>query len=340
VENKNNESIDNDKSTSLNKKMKAIVFTKYGPPEVLLLKEVEKPTPKDNEVLIRIYGTTVTAGDTEIRGLKFPFAMRLLMRLGFGFIRPRKKILGQELSGVIEAVGKEVKLFKAGDQIFAASAFKFGAYAQYICLPSKYVMTKKPKNMSYEEAAAVITGGINALYYLRKGNIQSGQKVLIRGASGTIGTFGIQLAKYYGAEVTGIGNPNSLEMMKSLGADKVIDYTKEDFSKSGETYDVIFDVIGKSSFSEFIKSLKENGIYLLANTGARKVRKLLKSGQKVITGKSLIYKTEDLVFLRELIEAGKLKTAIGKRYSLEQIPEAHRYIEKGEKTGNIVITVP
>ena len=340
MENKNNESIDNDKSTSLNKKMKAIVFTKYGPPEVLLLKEVEKPTPKDNEVLIRIYGTTVTAGDTEIRGLKFPFAMRLLMRLGFGFIRPRKKILGQELSGVIEAVGKEVKLFKAGDQIFAASAFKFGAYAQYICLPSKYVMTKKPKNMSYEEAAAVITGGINALYYLRKGNIQSGQKVLIRGASGTIGTFGIQLAKYYGAEVTGIGNPNSLEMMKSLGADKVIDYTKEDFSKSGETYDVIFDVIGKSSFSEFIKSLKENGIYLLANTGARKVRKLLKSGQKVITGKSLIYKTEDLVFLRELIEAGKLKTAIGKRYSLEQIPEAHRYIEKGEKTGNIVITVP
>ena len=341
MENKNNESLDNVKSTSLDKKMKAIVFTKYGPPEVLLLKEVEKPTPKDNEVLIRIYGTTVTAGDTEIRGLKFPFAMRLLMRLGFGFIRPRKKILGQELSGVIEAVGKEVKLFKAGDQIFAASAFKFGAYAQYICLPSKYVMTKKPKNMSYEEAAAVITGGINALYYLRKGNIQSGQKVLIRGASGTIGTFAIQLAKYYGAEVTGIGNPNSLEMMKSLGADKVIDYTiKEDFTLSAETYDVIFDVIGKSSFSDFIKSLKENGIYLLANTGTRKVRKLLKSGQKVITGKSLIYKTEDLIFLRELIEAGKLKTAIGKRYSLEQIPEAHRYIEKGEKTGNIVISMP
>jgi NADPH:quinone reductase-like Zn-dependent oxidoreductase len=339
VENKNNESLDNVKSTSLDKKMKAIVFTKYGPPEVLLLKEVEKPTPKDNEVLIRIYGTTVTAGDTELRDLKFPFLMRLLMRLGFGIIRPRKKILGQELSGVIEAVGKEVKLFKAGDQIFAASAFKFGAYAQYICLPSKYVMTKKPANMTYEEAAAVITGGFNALYYLRKGNIQSGQKVLIRGASGTIGTFAIQLAKYYGAEVTGIGNSNSLEMMKSLGADKVIDY-KEDFTLSAETYDVIFDVIGKSSFSDFIKSLKENGIYLLANTGTRKVRKLLKSGQKVITGKSLIYKTEDLVFLRELIEAGKLKTAIGKRYSLEQIPEAHKYVEKGEKTGNIVITVP
>jgi len=340
VENKNNDSIDTDKSTSLVKKMKAIVFTKYGPPEVLLLKEVEKPTPKDNEVLIRIYGTTVTAGDTELRDLKFSFLMRLLMRLGFGIIRPRKKILGQELSGEIESIGKDVKLFKKGDQIFASTAFRFGTYAEYVCLPSTYVMTKKPANMTYEEAAAVITGGFNALYYLRKGNIQSGQKVLIRGASGTIGTFAIQLAKYYGAEVTGIGNPNSLEMMKSLGADKVIDYTKEDFTESGEIYDVIFDVIGKSSFSDFIKSLKENGIYLLANTGARKVRKLLKSGQKVITGKSLIYKTEDLVFLRELIEAGKLKTAIGKRYSLEQIPEAHKYVEKGEKTGNIVITVP
>ena len=193
--------------------------------------------------------------------------------------------------------------------------------------------------MTYEESAAVITGGINALWYLRKGNIQSGQKVLIRGASGTIGTFAIQLAKYYGAEVTAIGNSNSLEMMKSLGADKVFDYTKEDFTKRNETYDVIFDVIGKTSFPGFVKSLKENGIYLLANMGARKVRKLLKSGQKVILGKSLIYKIEDLVFLRELIEAGKLKTAIGKRYSLEQIPEAHRLIDKGEKTGNIVIKV-
>jgi NADPH:quinone reductase-like Zn-dependent oxidoreductase len=261
------------------------------------------------------------------------------MRLGFGIIRPRKKILGQELGGVIEAVGKEVKLFNEGDQIFAASAFKFGAYAEYICLPSNYVITKKPKNISYEEAAAVVTGGINALWYLRKANIQNGQKVLIRGGSGTIGTYAIQLAKYYGAEVTAIGNSNGLEMMKSLGADKVIDYTKNNFADSSETYDVIFDVIGRSSFSGFTRSLKENGIYLLANTGARKVRKLLKSGQKLILGKSLTYEIEDLVFLRELIEAGELKTAIGKRYSLEQIPEAHRDIEKGGKTGNIVITV-
>jgi len=319
--------------------MKAIVCTKYGPPDVLQLKEVEKPIPKDNEVLIRIYGTTVTAGDTEIRDLKFPFFMRLLMRLGFGIIKPRKKILGQELGGVIESVGKEAKLFNEGDQIFAATAFRFGTYAEYVCLPEDGMIAIKPSNMTYEEAAAVITGGINALWYLRKGNIQSGQKILIRGASGTIGTFAIQLAKYYGAEVTAIGNPNSLEMMKSLGADKVFDYTKDDFTKSSETYDVIFDVIGKSSFPSFIRSLKENGTYLLANTGARKVRKLLKNGQKVILGKSLIYKTEDLVFLRELIEAGKLKTAIGKRYSLEQIPEAHKYVEKGEKIGNVVITV-
>ena len=339
MENKNNEIINPDNSPSLDKKMKAIVCTKYGPPDVLQLKEVEKPTPKDNEVLIRIHATTVTAGDTELRSLKFPFLLKLLMRFGLGFRRPRKKILGQELAGEIESIGKEVKLFKKGDLVFASTAFRFGTYAEYICLPSTYVMTKKPTNMTYEEAAAVITGGINALYYLRKGNIQSGQKVLIRGASGTIGTFAIQLAKYYGAEVTGIGHPNSLEMMKSLGADKVIDYTKEDFTKSSETYDVIFDVIGKSSFSGFIRSLKENGIYLLANTGARKVRKLLKSEQKVILGKTLTYKTEDLIFLRELIEAGKIKTAIGKRYSLEQIPEAHRYVEAGQKIGNVVITV-
>ena len=319
--------------------MKAIVCTKYGPPEVLQLQEVEKPVQKDDEVLIRIYGTTVTAGDTELRGLKFPFFMRLLMRLGLGFRRPRKKILGQELAGQIESVGKDVTRFKIGDQIFASTAFRFGTYAEYVCLPSTYVMEKKPTNMSYEEAAAVITGGFNALYFLRKGNIQSGQKVLIRGASGTIGTFGIQLAKYYGAEVTGIGNPNSLEMMKSLGADKVIDYKVLDLTKSDETYDVIFDVIGKSSFSGFVRSLKENGIYLLANTGARKVRKLMTSGQKVITGKKLIYKNEDLIFLKELIEAGKLKSAIDRRFPLEQIPEAHRYVETGQKTGNVVITV-
>jgi NADPH:quinone reductase-like Zn-dependent oxidoreductase len=248
-----------------------------------------------------------------------------------------------ELAGEVESVGKDVTLFRKGDQVFAATGFAgMGAYAEYVCLPEEPeegVLALKPANMTYEEAAPVPVGGLEALHYIRQGNIEIGQKVLIRGASGTIGTYAIQLAKYYGAEVTGIGNSTSLEMMKSLGADKVVDYTKDDFSKSGESYDVIFDVIGKSSFSDFIRSLKENGVYLLANTGARKVRKLLKGGQKVILGKQLTYKTEDLVFLRELIEEGKVKTAIGKRYTLEQIPEAHRDIEKGGKTGNIVITV-
>jgi len=320
--------------------MNAIICTKYGSPNVLQFKQVKRPICKDNEVLIRIFATTVTAGDTELRSLKFSFLMRLLMRLGLGFRRPRKKILGTELAGEIESVGKNcLPLFRKGDQIFASTAFRFGAYAEYVCLPSTYVIAKKPINMDYGEAAAVITGGINALYFLRKGNIQIGQKVLIRGASGTIGTFAIQLAKNYGAEVTGIGNPNSLDIMKSLGANKVIDYTKEDFNKSGETYDVIFDVIGKSSFSSFVRSLKENGIYLLANTGARKVRKLMTSGQKVITGKKLIYKAEDLKFLKELIEAGKLKSVIDRRYPLEQVADAHRYVETGQKVGNVVITV-
>ena len=319
--------------------MKAIITTKYGSPDVLQLKEVDKPTPKENEVLIRICATTVTAGDCELRALKFSFWMRLLMRLGFGLRRPRKRISGQELAGEIESVGKNVEKFSEGDQIFASAGFKFGAYAEYVCLPSKYVMAKKPTNMTYEEAAAVITGGFNSLYFLKKANIKSGQKVLIRGASGSIGTFAIQLAKYYGAEVTGVGNPKSLEMMKSLGADKVIDYTKEDYTKSGETYDVIFDVIGKSSFSGSVRLLKENGIFLLANAGGAKVRKLLTSGQKVITGKGLIYKTEDLIFLRELIEAGKIKSAIDRSYPLEQIADAHRYVDKGEKAGNVVITI-
>jgi NADPH:quinone reductase-like Zn-dependent oxidoreductase len=324
--------------------MKAIVWTKYGPPEVLQLREVEKPTPKNNEVLIRVYATTVTSGDCEQRRMKTAIQYRLLMRMYIGLRKPKRiTILGMELAGEVESVGKDVTLFRKGDQVFAATGFAgMGAYAEYVCLPEEPeegVLALKPANMTYEEAAPVPVGGLEALHYIRQGNIEIGQKVLIRGASGTIGTYAIQLAKYYGAEVTGIGNSTSLEMMKSLGADKVVDYTKDDFSKSGESYDVIFDVIGKSSFSDFIRSLKENGVYLLANTGARKVRKLLKGGQKVILGKQLTYKTEDLVFLRELIEEGKVKTAIGKRYTLEQIPEAHRDIEKGGKTGNIVITV-
>ncbi|KKL66744.1 hypothetical protein LCGC14_2141910 [marine sediment metagenome] len=339
--NKGNEIIDPDNSTPLFKKMKAIVCTKYGPPDVLQLREVEKPTPKDNEVLIKIHATTVTAGDCELRGLKFSFWLRNLMRLGFGFRRPRKKILGMELAGEIKSVGKDITLFKKGDQVFGTTGMSLGSYAEYICLREERrfgTLALKPNNMTYEEAAAVPIGGLEALYFLGKGNIQSGQKILIIGASGTIGTFAIQLAKYYGAEITAVGNPTSLEVMKSLGAAKVIDYTKEDFTNSGEIYDVIFDVVCKSPISDYKKSLKENGLLLLANTMLTRKTRGLGSSKKVIAV-SASPKKEDLICLRELIEAGKIKTVIDRRYTLEQIPEAHSYVDKGQKTGNIVINV-
>jgi NADPH:quinone reductase-like Zn-dependent oxidoreductase len=333
--------------------MKAIVWTKYGSPDVLQLKEVEKPTPKEDEVLIRIYATTVTAGDCEARSLKFPLLLGLPVRMYVGLRKPERiTILGQELAGEIEAVGKDVKLFKEGDQIFAATGFGFGAYAEYKCLPEEPqmgVLATKPANMTYEEAAAVPVGGLEALHFLRKGNIQSGQKVLINGAGGSIGTFGIQLAKYFGAEVTGVDSTGKLDMLCSIGADQVIDYTQEDFTKSGQTYDVIFDVVGKSSFSGSMRSLKQNGRYLLANPRLSKmVRGLwtsttsslsaVQAGKKVISG-TASYKTEDLIYLKELIEAGKIKTVIDRRYPLEQVAEAHRYVETGHKKGNVVITM-
>jgi len=338
-------------STSKTRKdtqMKAIVWTKYGSPDVLQLKEVEKPIPKDNEVLIRIYATTVTAGDCEMRRLKFPILLRLPMRIYVGLRKPKRiTILGQELAGEIESVGKDVKLFRKGDQVFAATGFSMGTYAEYICLPEEPkemegLLAIKPTNMTYEEAAAVPTGGLNALHFLRKGNIQSGQKVLINGSGGSIGTFAVQLAKYFGAEVTGVDSTGKLDMLRSIGADQVIDYTQEDFTKSGETYDVIFDVVGKSSFSGCIRSLKKEGIYLSANPGlSQMVRGLWTSktsSKKVIVG-TASYKTEDLIFLKELIEAGKIKPVIDRRYPLEQITEAHRYVEKGHKKGNVVITL-
>jgi len=327
--------------------MKAIVWTKYGPPDVLQLKEVEKPTPKDNEVLIRIVATTVTAGDCELRSLKFPIFLKLVMRLWRGLIKPKEtSILGTELAGEVEAVGKDVKLFNEGDQVFGSAGVNFGANAEYICLPEKPGEMEggvaiKPVNMTYEEAAAVPFGGRDALHFLRKGNIHSGQKILINGAGGSIGTFAIQLAKYFGAEVTAVDSTAKLDMLRSIGADQVIDYTQEDFTEKGEIYDVIFDVVGKISFSRSDKSLKQNGTYLLANPGSQMVRGLWTSmtrSKKVIM-EAASGTIEDLVFLRELIEAGKIKSVIDRTYPLAQIAEAHSYVETGQKKGNVVITV-
>ncbi len=330
--------------------MKAIVWTKYGSPDVLQLKEIEKPTPKDNEVLIKIHATTVTSGDCEMRRMKTAIRYRILMRLYIGLIRPKRiTILGMELAGEIESIGKDVKLFKEGDQVFAATGFiGMGAYAEYICLPEEPnksddgILAIKPINMTYEEATAVPVGGIEALNFLRQGNIKSGEKVLINGASGTIGTFAVQLAKYFGAEVTGVCSTTNLEMVKSLGANKVIDYTQEDFTRRGEKYDFILGVVSKSSFSGCIRSLKQNGRYLIADAGlSLRVRGRWTSRRgtkKVIFGR-LLSKTEDLLFLKKLIDEGKLKSVIDRRYPLEQTAEAHRYVETGHKKGHVVIIV-
>jgi NADPH:quinone reductase-like Zn-dependent oxidoreductase len=316
--------------------MKAIVYEKFGPPDVLHLQEVEKPTPKANEVLIKIYATAVTKEDPDMRASP-----------GFnGILKPRHPILGQELAGEVEAIGKDVIRFKPGDQVFGMDSF--GAYAEYKCMPEGGALTIKPANISYEEAASIPNGTLTALPFLRdKAGIQSGQTVLIYGASGSVGAAAVQLAKYYEAEVTGVCSTSNLEWVKSLGADHVIDYTKEDFSENGKTYDMIFDTVGKRSFSECKDSLTDEGIYLATvPTPAILLQALWtakRGGKKVkfaATGlRPSSEKVKDLIFLTKLIEAGKIKATIGKCYPLDQIVEAHRYVGKGHKKGNVVITI-
>ena len=318
--------------------MKAIVYTKYGPPDVLQLEEVEKPAPGDKELLIRICAASVTSGDVRLRKAD-PFMIRSFN----GLIRPRKTILGINFAGEIEEIGKEVKQFEEHDKVFGSTAFAFGCYAEYVCISEDGVLAKKPSNISYEEAAALPFGALTSLHFLRKGNIRSGQKVLIYGASGSLGTAAIQLAKYFGTEVTGICSTANLELVKSLGADDVIDYTEEDFTRSSQTYDIIFDTVGKSPFSGCIKMLKKGGTYLRAvHVGLSPLCRGLwinmTSNKKVIGGIS-IERREDLIFLKEIIEAGKFKSVIDKRYPLGQIAEAHRYVETGHKKGNVVVTL-
>jgi 2-desacetyl-2-hydroxyethyl bacteriochlorophyllide A dehydrogenase len=326
----------------LKEKMKAVVFTEYGAPDVLQFKEVQKPVPKDNEVLIKIHATTVTPSDMMLRSGKFPPIFWIPGRLRYGIIKPRSLTPGYELAGEVEAVGKDVKLFRKGDQVFGATMWRMSCSAEYICLTEKAALAIKPTNITYEEAVTLCDGACTALHFLRKGNIHRGQKVLIYGASGSVGSIAVQLAKYFGAIVTGVCSTKNIELVKSLGADKVIDYTKEDFSKSGETYDIIFDAVAKSSFSGSIRSLKEKGTYLSTNMNlATRVRSgwISITSSKKVKAPISMSNSEDLIFIKKLIEAGKLRSVIDRRYSLEQIVEAHRYVESGHKKGNVVITL-
>lgn len=325
--------------------MKAIVYTKYGLPDVLHLEEVKKPTPKDNEVLIKVHATSVTAGDCNARGFVFvPPGFGFLSRLMFGLRKPNQTILGLELSGEIVAVGKDVKQFKKGDLIFGNACEKFGAYAEYVCLAENAVLVMKPANITFEEAASIPFGATTALYFLRNvAKLQRGQKVLIIGASGCTGVYAVQLARFYEAEVTGVCSTANVELVKSLGADKVIDYTQEDFTQNGEIYDVIIDMVaGNASFARYKASLKPNGLYLAGAGGLKEFSQMawtaLTGGKKVIAAMAPD-RVEDLVFLKELLEAGKLKPVIDRRYPLEQTAEAHRYADTGHKRGSVVITV-
>lgn len=317
--------------------MKAIVYNKYGMPDVLHLKELEKPIPKDNEILVKVLATAVNSGDIRLRKAD-PFAVRLI----FGLMKPKTNILGSVFSGEIESVGAVVKHFKVGDRVFGHTDMRFGAYADYISLSENGTIALKPDNISHVEAAVIPFGSMAALHFIKKAKIKHGQKVLVYGASGAVGTAAVQLAKYYGAVVTGVCSTRNVDLVSSLGADKVIDYTKEDFTKNGETYDVIFDTVNKIHFGRSLNSLSKNGILILS---AAEMPQMIKglwtsmtSSRKVLMG-VIRHTKEAIKFIKEIIEAGKMKSVIDKTYPLEQMAQAHEYVEKGHKRGNVVITV-
>jgi NADPH:quinone reductase-like Zn-dependent oxidoreductase len=319
--------------------MKAVLYERYGPPEVLELREIPKPTPSDHEVLIKVHATTVSAADWRLRSLSAPKGFGFLMRLGLGPSRPRRPILGAELSGEIESVGRAVSRFKVGDQVFAGV---LGSYVEYKCVREDGPLALKPTNLGYEEAAALSFGGVTALTVVRKGRIQSGESVLINGASGAVGTAAVQLAKHHGARVTGVCSTPNLELVRSIGADQVIDYTREDFTQSGETYDVVVDNVGNAPFSRVKGSLKKGGRLLLV-VGTLSDMLLaplaaLGSGKRVIPVPARP-RAEDLRFLARLAESGSFKPVIDRRYPFEQIVEAHRYVDTGRKRGNVVVTM-
>jgi len=322
--------------------MKAVMCEKYGPPDVLEFKEIEKPTPKDNEVLIKIYSTTVTAADWRVRSLTVPAGFGLIARLALGVWKPRQPILGTELAGVIELVGKDVKKFKVGDRVFAYPDVRMGCHAEYRCMPEDGAVALKPANLTYDEAAALSFGGTTALCFFKNGNLQRGEKVLVNGASGGVGTAAVQLAKHFGAEVTGVCSSANVEMVKSLGANHVIDYTQEDFTQDGETYDVIVDTAGTAPFYRSKGSLKEGGRLLLVFGRIPDMLRApwvsMTSSKKIIAGVPAV-RAEDLRFLAELAEAGEFRPVIDRRYPFEQIVDAHRYVDQGHKKGNVVITV-
>lgn len=322
--------------------MRAIEYNQYGPPSVLHLTEAPKPFPRDNEILIKIRATTVTAGDCRLRALNVPFGFRTLLRLFLGFSRPRRRVLGMELAGDIESVGKAVSKFKPGDSVFAYSGIGMGCYAEYKCMSEDEAVVLKPPNLSYQEAAALSYGGTTALNFLNRAQIKSGETILINGASGAVGSAAVEIAKHFGAEVTGVCSTVNLVWVQSLGADHVIDYTKEDFTGNGKKYDIIFDAVGSAPYSRSKTSLEENGRFLMVNGGLLEMLLIpwitLTSRRKIIGG-AAANKVDDLRYLAKLAKAGEFKPAIDRCYPLEDIAEAHAYVDTGRKKGNIVVTL-